>query len=140
MTILSLFSGWRFFSSLYFFFFLFFGLISFCSLFCCARRCNSTLLLCERSLLKKEEWICLWFSESCFEFFTQYLLLYISLWLLKETLRSLMNVDSSFGRSETDFVDKLGPLVILCFFFFFFFLRSLFVPFLSAKNWIYLFF
>ena len=28
-----------------------------------------------------------------------------------------MDVDSSFGRSETDFVDKLGPLVILCFFF-----------------------
>ena len=31
-----------------------------------------------------------------------------------------MNVDSSFGRSETDFVDKLGPLIILCLFFFFF--------------------
>ena len=29
-----------------------------------------------------------------------------------------MNVDSSFGRSETDFVDKLGPLIILCFFLF----------------------
>ena len=71
--------------------------------------------MCERSLLKKEEWICHWFSESCFEFFTPYLLLYISLRLLKETVRHLiaifrMDVDSSLGRSETDFVDKLFSL------------------------------
>ena len=42
-------------------------------------------------------------------------------------------VDSSFGKSETDFMDKLGLLVIYCFFFFFF-LRSLLVRFLSAKS------
>ena len=38
MAILSLFSGWRFFCSLYIYIFLIFDLISFCTLFCCVRR------------------------------------------------------------------------------------------------------
>ena len=143
--------------SIFFFFLKIFGLISFCCRLCFVAwdACNSTILLCERSLPKKEEWICHWLSESCFEFFTRYLLLYII--YLCDCWRKLsgilfakfgMEVDSSFGRSETDFVDKLFSLQFIfvntiskwncpvCAFFFF----DTFVRFLSVKNWIYLFF